>query len=91
MVGQIISTLQTLLSANPVVGTATLLLVLAGLVAVYHSSRDPLAKIPGPLLSRWSGIIDTLYYVQGHRHDYVHKLHQKYGDIPKPYLVRHGC
>ncbi|KAJ5893432.1 Cytochrome P450 [Penicillium taxi] len=49
--------------------------------ALFRAYKDPLSKIPGPIFSRWTGMVETSYYVRGHRHDYVHSLHQKYGPI----------
>lgn len=46
---------------------------------VYRVSTDPLSKIPGPFISKFTGILETFYYARGYRHEYVHSLHVKYG------------
>lgn len=47
--------------------------------ALFQAYTDPTSKIPGPTLSRWTGIVEMYYYVRGYRHAYVHSLHEKYG------------
>ncbi|KAK9860751.1 Cytochrome P450 [Penicillium brevicompactum] len=48
---------------------------------LYRVLTDPLSKVPGPFISKLTGIVDTFYYVRGYRHEYVHSLHEKYGPI----------
>lgn len=51
-----------------------------GVLTVLHcASRDPLSKLPGPFISKLTGILEIFYYVRGYRHEYVHSLHVKYG------------
>ncbi|CAG8101389.1 unnamed protein product [Penicillium salamii] len=53
-----------------------------GVLTVLHcASRDPLSKLPGPFISKLTGIVEIFYYVRGYRHEYVHSLHVKYGPI----------
>lgn len=53
----------------------------------YHASKDPLSKVPGPFISKWTGIVNTFYYVRGYRHEYVHSLHRKYGTALRVHLA----
>ncbi|CAG7918753.1 unnamed protein product [Penicillium olsonii] len=56
-------------------------LLVTSLAVLYRAWNDPLSRVPGPWISRWTGILDTFYYVRGYRHEYVHSLHLKYGPI----------
>ncbi|PSR97613.1 cytochrome protein [Coniella lustricola] len=63
---------------------ASLLLGLAGLAIVayvYSILSAPLAKIPGPWHSLFTGQLIKIYGLQGKRTRYVHSLHQKYGPV----------
>ncbi|KAL5362114.1 cytochrome P450 [Aspergillus floccosus] len=41
----------------------------------------PLAHLPGPEISRWTGLLSTIYWFSGQKPNYVHYLHEKYGPI----------
>lgn len=59
-----------------------LLLGLFGLVTiayVYKILSTPLAKVPGPWYSLFTGQLIRYYGWAGKRTRYVHSLHQKYG------------
>lgn len=46
---------------------------------VYTSLFAPLAKIPGPWYSKWTGWVLTYNTFLGDGPRYVHQLHEKYG------------
>ena len=79
MAGSIATTIHTIISLVPFWFIAIWLLTVTIFAAVYRAYRDPLSKIPGPILSKLTGMVEKSYYVRGHRHDYVHSLHEKYG------------
>ncbi|KAI1327751.1 cytochrome P450 [Xylariaceae sp. FL0255] len=63
-----------------------LLLVLLGLgyaivVGVYRIYLHPLAKIPGPFLTKVSGFPAYYYTLKKDRHIWLWRLHQKYGPV----------
>lgn len=46
---------------------------------IYRRLKSPLAHLPGPELSKWTGLIHTYYYLSGTSAQYVHQLHKTYG------------
>jgi hypothetical protein len=85
--GSIISTIQQVTSFVPFWFLAAWLLAVTLIRALYQAYKDPLSKIPGPWFSRWTGLVETSYYVRGYRHLYVHSLHEKYGSSLRHALV----
>ncbi|KAF3760962.1 cytochrome P450 [Cryphonectria parasitica EP155] len=57
------------------------ILGLAVLAYVYSAFSTPLAKVPGPWYSLFTGQVLKYYGVAGKRAKYVHDLHEKYGPI----------
>lgn len=53
----------------------------AALGFVYSVLRNPLGKIPGPWYSKITRAILTNEFLQGRRAKYVHRLHEKYGQL----------
>ncbi|KAF2183128.1 cytochrome protein [Zopfia rhizophila CBS 207.26] len=43
--------------------------------------RNTLSHIPGPRISKWTGLVLKYYSITGRRALYVHKLHQEYGPV----------
>ena len=91
MAGSVASIIHTVSTLVPLWPLAIWLLTLTICVAVYRNYRDPLSKIPGPILSQWTSVVDKSYYVRGHRHDYVHSLHEKYGAASQRALIVRSC
>lgn len=79
MAGEIASHFHRIVEFLPLWHIASALLVAVLIASLYRSYTNPLAKIPGPPLSAWTGIVEKYHYVRGHRHLYVHSLHEKYG------------
>ncbi|EYE97982.1 cytochrome P450 [Aspergillus ruber CBS 135680] len=48
---------------------------------LYDRIRSPLAHLPGPEISKWTGIVTIFYWFAGKKPNYVHFLHQKYGPV----------
>ncbi|ROW00029.1 hypothetical protein VPNG_08373 [Cytospora leucostoma] len=48
---------------------------------VFHALRNPLAKVPGPWYTKFTGAILTIQTAKGNGAIYVHNLHEKYGPI----------
>lgn len=72
------------------IALAALALALSALAFVYNLTRTPLAAIPGPWYSKFTGAIVTYHWLAGKRAKYVHTLHQKYGPSdppPAPILI----
>ncbi|EIN09534.1 cytochrome P450 [Punctularia strigosozonata HHB-11173 SS5] len=44
-------------------------------------SRDPLQKVPGPLLARWSNLWQAFYTRFGIRYKAIHAVHKTYGPV----------
>ncbi|KAL4913920.1 cytochrome P450 [Aspergillus aurantiobrunneus] len=42
---------------------------------------DSLASVPGPKISKWTGIVLKYHWLIGNRMKYVHALHHRYGPI----------
>lgn len=40
-----------------------------------------MAHLPGPEISKWTGIVTIFYWFAGKKPNYVHSLHQKYGPV----------
>lgn len=51
------------------------------LFLVFRSVLNPLSRLPGPLLSRWTNIRLKINILLGNRMNYVHKLHAQYGPV----------
>ncbi|KAF4822004.1 Cytochrome P450 monooxygenase BOA3 [Colletotrichum siamense] len=49
--------------------------------SVYLLYFHPLARFPGPKLAAISELSYVYHWLTGHYHEYIHKLHQKYGDV----------
>ncbi|KGO48438.1 Cytochrome P450 [Penicillium expansum] len=81
MAGSIGSVIHQIISLVPFWFIAAWGLTVTVAFTLFRAYKDPLSKIPGPIFSRWTGVVETSYQVRGHRHDYVHSLHQKYGPI----------
>ncbi|XRM40663.1 hypothetical protein ABZX51_003975 [Aspergillus tubingensis] len=60
-----------------------LVAVAAGLVCLvlYRQFLHPLAKVPGPVLARFTGMWRNWYYLRGQWHDVVLALHAQYGRV----------
>ena len=41
---------------------------------------NPLSSLPGPQISKWTGGVLTYHWFFAHRTEYIHKLHQEYGE-----------
>ncbi|KAI1860209.1 hypothetical protein JX265_010133 [Neoarthrinium moseri] len=48
---------------------------------IYSILKDPLRGIPGPLISRFSSIIERWYLITGDEMLWIHSLHSKYGPV----------
>lgn len=48
---------------------------------VWRTLSSPLAKVPGPFYSNFTGLVLKVYWLAGKRATYVHDLHKKYGPI----------
>ncbi|KAE8391491.1 cytochrome P450 [Aspergillus alliaceus] len=48
---------------------------------LYRRFCGPLAHLPGPEISRWTGLPCIIYWFLGQKPNYVHYLHGKYGPI----------
>ncbi|KAJ6111538.1 hypothetical protein N7523_007599 [Penicillium sp. IBT 18751x] len=48
---------------------------------IYKRLSNPLSRIPGPSISRWTDIVYLYYWLAGQVPYYVHDLHEKYGPI----------
>ncbi|PHH85161.1 hypothetical protein CDD83_823 [Cordyceps sp. RAO-2017] len=59
-------------------GALLLLLLCHNAHRVY---RSPVSKVPGPWLSKWTGIALLYHWLRGRRCQYVHSLHAKYGSV----------
>lgn len=59
-------------------------LVIAALGYVYKLLSSPLAKIPGPFYSIFTGKVLEYQWIIGNRPKYVENLHHKYGIAPLP-------
>ena len=46
---------------------------------VHQRLKRPIAQLPGPWISKWTGVIATYYWLTGQRANYIHRLHQQYG------------
>jgi hypothetical protein len=46
---------------------------------IYSAQRGPLARLPGPEISKWTGWILTYHWLAGSSVYYVASLHEKYG------------
>lgn len=51
----------------------------AGLAHVWRLLASPLAKVPGPFYSNFTGNVLKFYWLAGKRASYVYALHKKYG------------
>lgn len=68
--------------------TSSILVVLGGLALAYAVVRaihlaffGDLAKIPGPLICKFTGLVDTYQTLVGARRStWIHSLHLKYGE-----------
>lgn len=61
-------------------GTIAVAALALGLVAyVYRTLTNPLAKIPGPWYSKWTGLVLQKHWLSANRAKYVHELHEEYG------------
>ncbi|RDA93661.1 hypothetical protein CP533_4885 [Ophiocordyceps camponoti-saundersi (nom. inval.)] len=45
----------------------------------YRVLRSPTSKIPGPSISKWTGLVLKYQALRGRRCHYVHELHKQYG------------
>lgn len=54
-------------------------IAIAGLGYVWSTLSSPLAKVPGPFYSNFTGDVLKFYWLTGKRASYVHRLHKKYG------------
>ncbi|OLN96955.1 putative sterigmatocystin biosynthesis P450 monooxygenase STCB-like protein 7 [Colletotrichum chlorophyti] len=51
------------------------------LLFAYRVYSQPLAKLPGTELSKWTDVILKYHWLRGTRSQYVHSLHQQYGPV----------
>ncbi|KAL4913246.1 cytochrome P450 [Aspergillus aurantiobrunneus] len=51
------------------------------LTKIYRVYTGPLAQLPGPAISKWTGLVLQKHLFAGDRPRYVQQLHQKYGPI----------
>ncbi|CAI7678314.1 unnamed protein product [Penicillium pancosmium] len=57
------------------------LVVVIVLTKIYRVYTGPLAHLPGPAISKWTGLVLQRHLFAGDRPRYVQKLHQEYGPI----------
>ncbi|KAI0150773.1 cytochrome P450 [Xylariaceae sp. FL1272] len=55
--------------------------LVAVLITLASSLRDPLSAVPGPWYAKWTDLVASYHWVKGTKPSYVHSLHQKYGPI----------
>ncbi|KAJ5509814.1 hypothetical protein N7527_011957 [Penicillium freii] len=48
---------------------------------IYNRLNSPLARIPGPAISKWTDLVYIHYWFAGKAPNYVHELHENYGPI----------
>ena len=48
-------------------------------VKIYRVYTGPLAHLPGPEISKWTGLVLQVHLFAGNRPRYVQKLHLRYG------------
>ncbi|KAL4860587.1 hypothetical protein BDV12DRAFT_181357 [Aspergillus spectabilis] len=48
---------------------------------LYRRISGPLVQLPGPEISRWTGLLSMIYWFRGQKPNYIHYLHDKYGPI----------
>ncbi|KIW16435.1 hypothetical protein PV08_06487 [Exophiala spinifera] len=48
---------------------------------LYRAQRGPLAHLPGPEISKWTGVVMSYYWLTGRGVYYVAYLHDKYGPV----------
>lgn len=48
---------------------------------LFSRARSPLASLPGPWYSKWTGAVLHFHFIRGQRPPYVQRLHEKYGRI----------
>lgn len=46
---------------------------------IYNRLSSPLARIPGPAISKWTDLVYIYYWFAGKAPNYVHRLHETYG------------
>ncbi|KAJ6098162.1 hypothetical protein N7499_002536 [Penicillium canescens] len=51
------------------------------LTFIYRRFTNNTSHIPGPEISKWTGVIYTYYWMSGKAPLYIHKLHEKYDQI----------
>ncbi|KAJ5770903.1 uncharacterized protein N7511_002954 [Penicillium nucicola] len=48
---------------------------------IYQRLTNGTSHIPGPEISKWTGVIYTYYWMKGSAPMYIHQLHEEYGPI----------
>ncbi|KAJ5691987.1 hypothetical protein N7462_001410 [Penicillium macrosclerotiorum] len=69
----------------------TLLGRLFGLVClyrIYDRFTNPLSRIPGPEIAKWTNLIYTYYWFKGQIPNYIHRLHEEYGPTVRTSLTQ---
>ena len=46
---------------------------------LYRRFTNPLARLPGPEISKWTDLVYIYYWFSGQVPFYVHNLHEQYG------------
>lgn len=52
---------------------------IAAIGFVFHALRSPLANVPGPWHTKFTGAVLTIQTAKGNGAVYIHDLHEKYG------------
>ncbi|KPI35287.1 putative sterigmatocystin biosynthesis monooxygenase STCB [Cyphellophora attinorum] len=66
---------------HSLVRAAWILLAASVLRFIYRAQRGPLARLPGPEISKWTGAVMIYHWLTGQGVDYVAHLHDKYGPV----------
>lgn len=48
--------------------------------AMYRALSNPLSNLSGQWYTKWTGVEEKYYYMKGKKNEYIHALHQKYGE-----------